>query len=80
MEFLNKVTSWFTSDTEYDGCITTATNAYNVAKTTCDNDKKTREMAGGSRRRRRRCTKKHTHSSACKRKSKGKRTKGRKRR
>jgi hypothetical protein len=33
---------------------------------------------GGSRRRRR-CTKKHRHSTACKRKSKGKRTKGRKR-
>ena len=36
---------------------------------------------GGSRgRRRRRCTKKHRHSSACKRMRKGKRTKGRKRR
>ena len=35
---------------------------------------------GGSHRRRRRCTKKHRHSSACKRMRKGKRTKGRKRR
>jgi len=34
-------------------------------------------QGGGSRRRR--CTKKHRHSTACKRKSKGKRTKGRKR-
>ncbi len=31
-------------------------------------------QVGGSRRRRRRCTKKHRHSSACKRKSKGRKS------
>lgn len=45
--------------------------ATNQAESVREKIRETTGYGGGSRRRRSRCTKKHRHSSACKRKSKG---------